>query len=835
MRHRLAGLPAPINDLAFSPDGHYLAATLSFRGVRVYRSGTWELLGRDEDYGAGSYSADFSRDQRLVTSSDDGHVRLYSVSATGLRLLVKETMASGKLPFTVRFSPDGSRIAVGFDDTPAVNVLHGKTLALVHAPNTGGSKNGDFRKIAWSADGHTLFAGGGHYAEKMIAIRQWPQAGHGPPRDEPVTSNTLMDMRPLPQGGLVFGSFDPAWGMLDAQGRRALLVSGPIADYRNNREGFTVSRDGQAVGFGFKAFGKPPASFDLEGGLMPGSSSRVPLSPPRTSAPGLAITGWVNTPTPRLNGTVLMLRNKETARSLAIAPDGRSFALGADWSLRLLEHDGRPRWEITTPGTAWGVNISGDGRTVVAALGDGTIRWYDANDGHEKLAFFPHADQRRWVAWTPSGYYQASPGGEELIGWHLNNGKEAAADFFPASRFRSRFNRPDVVTRAIAAPNETEALRLADAEAGRKTDIQPVKVQSVLPPVVEILSPTAGTAVATTSVTVRYTTRTPGDAPVTALRARVNGQAVSLPDSRTLGVAAVGNTREVAIPIPADDSEIQLFAENRHGVSTPALLRLTWAGAKPMETMYKPRLYVLSVGVSKYANPAYNLGLAAKDAKDLAAVLQKQKGKLYADVQVRLLTDDKATRDDVVDGLEWLKNQVTARDVGVMFLAGHGVNDNTGKYYFMPHNADPNKLLRTGVPQGDIRDTLNSLAGKAVFFVDTCHSGNALGTARTRSMSSVTDAFVNELTSAENGVVVFTAATGRQLSQERDDWGNGAFTKALVEGLSGRADFQKTGRITHKGLDYYVAERVKELTQGQQSPVSIAPQGITDFPIAVVR
>lgn len=55
-----------------------------------------------------------------------------------------------------------------------------------------------------------------------------------------------------------------------------------------------------------------------------------------------------------------------------------------------------------------------------------------------------------------------------------------------------------------------------------------------------------------------------------------------------------------------------------------------------------------------------------------------------------------------------------------------------------------------------------------------------------------------------------------------------------MEGLSGKADFQKTGRITHKGLDFYVAERVKELTKSKKSPVSIAPSGVTDFPIATV-
>jgi uncharacterized caspase-like protein len=242
---------------------------------------------------------------------------------------------------------------------------------------------------------------------------------------------------------------------------------------------------------------------------------------------------------------------------------------------------------------------------------------------------------------------------------------------------------------------------------------------------------------------------------------------------------------------------------------------------------------VLAVGVAKYANPSFNLGLPSKDAHDFANVLLKQKGELYADVQVRVLTDSDATKDNVLDGLDWLQHQVTAHDVGMMFLAGHGMNDDNGRYYFMPYNADPDKLLRTGVPQSDIRDTLSSLAGKAVFFVDTCHSGNALGTAKARGLNNDVSAFVNDLSSAENDVVVFTASTGRQSSLEDPAWGNGAFTKAVVEGISGSADFQKSGQITLKGLDFYVSGRVKDLTGGRQSPMSITPSGVPDFPIAV--
>jgi hypothetical protein len=49
----------------------------------------------------------------------------------------------------------------------------------------------------------------------------------------------------------------------------------------------------------------------------------------------------------------------------------------------------------------------------------------------------------------------------------------------------------------------------------------------------------------------------------------------------------------------------------------------------------------------------------------------------------------------------------------------------------------------------------------------------------------------NDLSSAENGVVVFASSTGMQLSLERADWGNGAFTKALLEGLEGEADYTR--------------------------------------------
>ncbi|MES2935224.1 MAG: caspase family protein, partial [Pseudomonadota bacterium] len=233
-------------------------------------------------------------------------------------------------------------------------------------------------------------------------------------------------------------------------------------------------------------------------------------------------------------------------------------------------------------------------------------------------------------------------------------------------------------------------------------------------------------------------------------------------------------------------------------------------------------------------NTSIQLDFAAKDASDFANSMKSQQDGLYRKVVVKLLTDEHAKRDDVLDGLEWIRHEMTSRDVGMVYLAGHGVNDSDGIFYYLPQDIDVDKLKRTGVIFTEIKNTLATLPGKALFFVDTCHAGNVLGTGRRAIPNDITTV-VNELTSAENGVIVFAAATGRQFAQESAALGNGVFTKSLIEGIGGKADSARSGRVTHKMLDLYTSERVKQLTKGAQSPVTIVPQGVPDFPVAIVH
>jgi uncharacterized caspase-like protein len=148
-------------------------------------------------------------------------------------------------------------------------------------------------------------------------------------------------------------------------------------------------------------------------------------------------------------------------------------------------------------------------------------------------------------------------------------------------------------------------------------------------------------------------------------------------------------------------------------------------------------------------------------------------------------------------------------------------------YYFLPSNFDPNKFKSTGVSYLEIKNTLNSIQGKVIFFGDTCHSANVFGKGNPSDITIL----INELSDADNGIVVFTSSTKNQLSLEDKSWGNGAFTKALVEGLNGKADYSKKGRITINMLDLYLSERVKELTKDKQTPATSKPDTIADFQI----
>src|SRR5262249_19998740 len=111
--------------------------------------------------------------------------------------------------------------------------------------------------------------------------------------------------------------------------------------------------------------------------------------------------------------------------------------------------------------------ISGDGRLVVAAYGDGTIRWHRMDDGRELLALYVLSDKQNWVAWTPEGFYDATPGALGVLRWQANHGFDAAADTVPVSAI-PKLRRPDALALVLQELETARALGIADLKAARR-------------------------------------------------------------------------------------------------------------------------------------------------------------------------------------------------------------------------------------------------------------------------------------------------------------------------------------------------------------------------------
>ena len=214
----------------------------------------------------------------------------------------------------------------------------------------------------------------------------------------------------------------------------------------------------------------------------PPPNERLTFAPNRE---GLTIDGWLNGTNPTLNGRALPLRRYERVRSLAIAPDATRFFLGSSFALTAFDDTGAQKWKRIGPNEIWAVNASKDGRVVVSAEGDGAIRWRRADDGRELLALqiLPNKESDPakwdWVLWTPEGFYEATPGAENVLKWVTNHGPDHAATTLPVSAI-AKLHRPNALPHVLDQLETAHALGVDDISQAR-FDVQ-AKTGSAKPP-----------------------------------------------------------------------------------------------------------------------------------------------------------------------------------------------------------------------------------------------------------------------------------------------------------------------------------------------------------------
>jgi len=390
-----------------------------------------------------------------------------------------------------------------------------------------------------------------------------------------------------------------------------------------------------------------------------------------------------------------------------------------------------------------------------------------------------------WATVTPLGYVDCSPGAVESLAWGLGE------NLYPFEQFAAKYRRPDLVRRALAGEDISAAGALTGAD---------------IPPTAAFLAPEYDATIE--GETAKVEVEVAGVRPLARVDLLIDGRPIPDELAATAKWEQIGESHGVyTFELPLSQyqrrTRLQAIVHDEEGLqSMPAEVTFTRAGAPPPATV----LHALSVGVSAYRNEEWNnLRYADKDAEAFVKVAGEG-------TQQHVFLNENATASNVRFALEEMKASVTEDDIVAIFLAGHGAVDAAGNYYMLLHDSDVADLENTALPWDDFVSALKSIRAKLVMvFADTCHSGSITGQ---ESVNTLIDRL-----NRKAGVIVFTASRGDEASIEREDWGHGAFTKALLEGFSGEADtYPKDKQVSLAELRDYVIPRVEELTSGRQHP-----------------
>jgi hypothetical protein len=455
----------------------------------------------------------------------------------------------------------------------------------------------------------------------------------------------------------------------------------------------------------------------------------------------------------------------------------------------------------------------------VSNAADMTMRIWSPEQPRPVLSFF--FAEPEWVAWTEEGIYASSVNGERLMGWQVNNGMLKAGSFYPTVQFRRSLYHPDVIREVLPAGGTTHAL----AKLKKQTAI--LSVNNVLPPHVTITSPTGlGTVpVKQSRFVVEAIARNRAEHPVTALRLLVNGRPYQ-------GHAALQKVEKPALgDVPASWTldlepgvhQLAVVAETAVSRGVSPMVEVSIGGKRAT-----PNLYALAIGINNYPGNL-RLDFAADDAEAFCETLTEHCKGVYGRVDVKLVTDRQATKVAIENGLDWLESKMTAQDVGIVFFSGHGLRDTGGVFYLIPVDVDLSNLAETCVAGDVLKKKLGEIPGRLVAVLDACHSGAA--GERPRPAVPPADDLVRDLVSEDYGVIVMSSSLGRELSLENAKLGQGYFTHALLEGLSGKADANQDGVVYLGELDVFAARRVRQLTFGTQNPVTARPPTVYSFPL----
>ena len=336
------------------------------------------------------WDSDFDKSGRFVTCSSK-RIRLCDADFDHVADIAPATNAE---PRSVRFSKDGTQIAIGYLHADNIDVVGGNDLKWIKSlPIT--AENAACR-VCWSRDGSYLYAVG------ASRTRIW-QVNQTSSSQEFETPN--LAVAPVDGGLAGGGSLRPALGIVKNNGEKMIFGRPHTIPFYQNP--IAVSADGNTVQFTYGETTSSKATFDLKERRLSTSANtpETAVFMPDTDAQSIGLSDYQ----PEIGGGKIkgkQLKRFSPTICMAIAPGRKLFALGAFGGFAVYDVAGNVKATVPCPDVLT-LNFTKDGRLIVAGHSDGcTITWH-------------------LVPWPETG-----------DSWRHNDGSPNASDAVPHARWQ---------------------------------------------------------------------------------------------------------------------------------------------------------------------------------------------------------------------------------------------------------------------------------------------------------------------------------------------------------------------------------------------------------------
>ncbi len=455
----------------------------------------------------------------------------------------------------------------------------------------------------------------------------------------------------------------------------------------------------------------------------------------------------------------------------------------------------------------------------VSSSQSGCINIWNIKSGNI-LASLYSINKNDWVAVTPDGKFDGSPGGLKEL-YYVQDMKPITLD-----AFYEKFYTPGLLQKVMngeIVPGEDRG-------------------QIFFPPSIELKSPKANDVMDRDLVQIKVELKDEGGG-IDEIRLYQNDKLI---EEKKYGFSAgefstINKNFNVSLLPGINNFKVSAFGTDRTESYEEFSLELDKEVSKQIDA--SSNLHVFAIGINEYENSIHNINYGKPDAQAFVNAISKKSRTIFKDVNLYEIYDGEAVKSKIDSVFKIIAKNSNPNDAFVFYYAGHGfmlddAKGNPNDYYFILHDVTGignDALVRQkGISADELKEYCKNIkAQKQLLVLDACHSGAAIEKFKFRGYSE--EKAIKQLARSA-GTAVLASAGSEQVSTEFDDLGHGVFTYALLKALDGEAD-NGDGKITVREMDAYLNDKVPELTEKYRGKKQYPNSGTTgnDFPVVICK